>query len=245
MRSLIGKYRGRLIEAAEALNHRIWNFYRNESKGWIEIGGRYDGDSYYFRSWAYRLLNLLAVARLFEKEAIFIDAEIAGKADLDFIKYAKAFSWATCDVVIFECVNYPGDRQEDHLFKDTIRLICDACCKDGNFLDQEAVHAILEDHRYRAIYRFLDGLKRGEGRTRWDRMVVLDLLVMAFLNKFGYETQRSSQEDFDKAVNQIEHEKILGDLKFWMGRLGLNQDAGAAPVLDAIEGRLESRPTPR
>ena len=75
-------------------------------------------------------------------------------------------------------------------------------------------------------------------------MVVLDLLVMAFLNKFGYETQRSSQEDFDKAVNQIEHEKILGDLKFWMGRLGLNQDAGAAPVLDAIEGRLESRPTP-
>ena len=79
MRSLIGKYRGRLIEAAEALNHRIWNFYRNESKGWIEIGGRYDGDSYYFRSWAYRLLNLLAVARLFEKGAIFKNLEKRGK----------------------------------------------------------------------------------------------------------------------------------------------------------------------
>src|SRR5271157_5167706 len=81
LRTLIAKYQGRMVETAEALNHRMWNLYRNESKGWLDAHGKYDGAQYYFKSWAYRFLNFLAMARLFEKEAIFIDSRIAEKTD--------------------------------------------------------------------------------------------------------------------------------------------------------------------
>jgi hypothetical protein len=238
LRDLITKYRGRLVEAGEALNHRIWNFYRNEPHHWLDASGRYADSGYYFRSWAYRLLNVLAVARLFEKQAMFIDSRIAEKTDLDFIKYVKALGWAACDVSLFDGLNYPADRQTDHLFKDIVRLICDTCCADGNFLDQDAVHQVLQgksqDRRYQSVHRFLDGLKR----ARWDRIVVIDLFVMAFLNTFGYETQHSTAKDFDKVVREIENEQILRNLRRWLVKLGLEKETGARLIVNAIEARL-------
>ena len=238
LRTLIGRYQGRMIEAAEVLNHRMWNFYQNESKGWLDEHGRYDEAGYYFKSWAYRFLNFLAVARLFEKEATFVDSRVAEKTDLDFVKYIKAFFWATCDVALFSGINYGDFHQKDHLFRDVLRRISDACCEDGHFIDQEGVHEVLKTRDYQSIYKFLDGLKKGEGRLRWDRLLVLDLLVMAFLNSFGYEIQRSAPEDFSKVVENVEHEQVLCNLNRWLWKLGLAEQPGAASVRKAIDSRL-------
>jgi hypothetical protein len=239
LRALIAKYRGRIIETAEVLNHRMWNLYQNESKGWMDRQGNYDDAQYYFKSWAYRFLNFLAIARLFEKEAIFIDSRIAERTDLVFIKYVKAFGWATCDVALFSGVSYDDSRQKDHLFRDSLRRVCDACCKDGDFLDQQAVDKLLTSSDYQFIHRFFDGLKKDEDRLRWDRLVVLDLLIMAFLNSFGYDIQRSSQEDFKAVVEHVEHGKILRNLNGWLSKLGLDKESGAKLIRAAIQSRLE------
>lgn len=193
LRTLIAKYQGRMVETAEVLNHRMWNLYQNESKGWLDASGRYADAHYYFRSWAYRFLNFIAMTRLFEKEAIFIDSKIAEKSDLDFIKYVKAFGWATCDVALFSGVQYDDFRQKDHFFRDSLRHICDACCKEGNFLDQEEIHRLLNNSDYQSVYRFFDGLKKDENRLRWDRLVVVDLLLMAFLNS-DHRSKTSTQQ---------------------------------------------------
>jgi hypothetical protein len=238
LRTLISKYQGRMIEAAEVLNHRMWNLYKNEGKGWLDRQGNYEDAQYYFKSWAYRFINFLAMARLFEKEAIFIDSRIAEKTDLAFIKYMKAFGWATCDVALFSGVTYDDSRQKDHFFRDDLRRVCDACCKDGSFPDQEAIDRLLKSSDYQFIYRFFDGLKKEEGRLRWDRLVVLDLLIMAFLNSFGYDIQQSSQEDFKTVVKHVKHGKILRNLDGWLSKLGLEKEPSAKLIRVEIESRL-------
>jgi len=242
LRDLIAKYQGRMVETAEVLNHRVWNLYQNDSKGWLDANGRYADAHYYFKSWAYRFLNFLAMARLFEKEAVFIDSKIAEKTDLDFIKYVKAFGWATCDVAVFTGVQYDEFRQKDHFFRDSLRHICDACCKEGSFLDQESVHDILNSSKSQSVYRFFDGLKKEEDRLRWDRLVVLDLLLMAFLNSFGYDVQRSSPQDFDAVVGHVKHIQILHNLNNWLSKLGLDKEVGAGSIRVAIQSRLSTVP---
>jgi len=238
LRALIAKYQGRMVETAEVLNHRMWNLYQNESKGWLDASGRYADAQYYFKSWAYRFLNFLAMARLFEKEAIFIDSKIAEKSDLDFIKYVKAFGWATCDVALFTGVQYDDFRQKDHFFRDSLRHICDACCKEGNFLDQEKIHELLSNSDFQSVYRFFDGLRKDENRLRWDRLVAVDLLLMAFLNSFGYDMQRSSLEEFSTVVGHVKHTQILQNLNTWLSKLGLDKEAGAHSIRVTIESRL-------
>lgn len=238
LRTLIGKYQGRMIEAAEAFNHRMWNFYANEGKGWLDVQQRYDQPGYYFKSWAYRLVNFLAVARQFEKEATFVDSRIAEKSDLEFIEYVKAFAWATCDVALFEGLDHDPSHQKDHLFRDVLRAVCDACFENGIFLDQDSVHQKLARPPCDALYRFLDGLTKAEDRLRWDRLVVLHLLALAFLNMFGYDIQRSSQEQFNEVSGQVRRDQVLLNLKTWLPKLGLAGQSGAT-IEKAIKYRTE------
>jgi hypothetical protein len=37
LRELIGRYHGRVLQAAEDMNYRIFNLYTNESQGWLEV----------------------------------------------------------------------------------------------------------------------------------------------------------------------------------------------------------------
>ena len=235
LRTLIGRYQGQLVESGESLNHRMWNLYQNEAKGWLRQDGKYEEVPYYFQSWAYRFMNFFAVVRFFEREATYIDARVAEQTDLDFVKFIKAFNWAACDVALFEGIDYDAFHQTDHLFRDNLRRICDACCKEGAFLDHDKIHAVLREKANLSIYRFLDDLKSNEDRLRWDRLLVIDLLIMAFLNTFGYAVQRSTQNDFRTVVQKIRHPKILDNLQRWLSKLGLAEHAGAGLILKAMD----------
>ena len=79
----LARHRGRFLEAADDLSHRLWNYEQNEAKGWLILNGRYTGQMpYYAMSFAYRLLASLAAARRMEREAFYVDATVA--ADEDF-----------------------------------------------------------------------------------------------------------------------------------------------------------------
>src|SRR5687767_2951191 len=41
LRELIGRYHGRLLNAANSMNYRMWNLYSNEGKGWLDLKGDY------------------------------------------------------------------------------------------------------------------------------------------------------------------------------------------------------------
>ena len=242
LRELIGKYQGRMLEAAESLSHRMWNLYANQGRGWLDAHGKYSDCGYYLPSFVYRFLNFYTLARGFESEAILIDSHIAEDKDLDFVKFVKAFHWAICDVALFSNVGYDDKFSVDHFFRDLIREICDSCMQEGKFLRHEELRSVLlNTEEFGVVFRFFDGLKKNEPRLRWDRLVVVHLLLLAFINSFGYDMQQSTPMQFIDVVLQANEPQILKNLAVWLPKLGLHRNKPVKLILSAVNAPLGRR----
>ena len=295
LRDLIEKYHGRMLEAAVDWDRRMGQLYQHvpepherprgspygtDHPSLHLLRGRdfLDPKEYLFRSYVFRFLALCALARKFEAEAFFIDAQFASRKDFDFLKFAKAFLWAmtTSDLSDDE---FPG---QSHFPNDQFRPLLDRCYRPVNndlplVLDKEQQREVIFDIAYlhqlveqefESLYRrvdengeervmgpwrrdipdryynrddyefqaregdlttpgdlhkviaFFDGLHRDttyyerEKRLRvhrWDRLCVLHLLVMGFINRFGYPWQVARHERLAGAVNQIVDHDIVSD----------------------------------
>lgn len=236
LRELIGRYQGRMLEAAESLNHRMWNLYENQDKGWLNADGKYDDCGYYLPSFVYRFLNLCSLVRKFESDAIVIDSRIAEKRDLDFVKFGKAFAWAICDVALFGDIEYNAKYPTDHFFRDRLREICDACMDQETFRGQRELRTLLlNTPEFHVVFRFFDGLKRNEPRLRWDRLVTVHLILLAFINSFGYDMQKSTPQQFKYVALQAKNAQVLRNLVAWLPKLGLQPNAATRLIADAVE----------
>lgn len=242
LRELIGRYQGRMLEAAETLSHRMWNLYANQDKGWLDVHGKYE-ISYYHSSFVYRFLGFYALARAFEYEAVLIDSRIAEQKDLDFVKFVKALAWAICDVALFENIDYDTKYATDHFFRDRLREICDSCMDGGKFLGHEELRSVLvSTANYDVVLRFFDGLKKGEPRLRWDRLVAVHLLLLAFINSFGYDMQASTPEQFIDVAREANRAQVLKNLVSWVPKLGLQQNKPTKVLAKAVVFVLRSHP---
>jgi len=222
LRDLLGRYRGLLLEAAESFNHRSWNLYGNETKGWLDMNGSYSNEvDYYFHSWVGRLVKLMATANAFEDEAIFIDPKIADKADFEFIYTVKSWSLLICDAQLFKGLSYDSENPTDHLFKDSLKSLCSELWIDGKLCSGKAISKIMKTEHGLHIYRLLDGLCSTEVRLRWDRFVCLHLLVMLFLNEYGYSFHRSTPEQFREVIDKLRHPEIALNFRHSLQRLHL------------------------
>lgn len=236
LRELTGRYHGRLVSAANNLNNRFWNLYKNREKGWLNVGGDYHLAGYYFSSTAFRLMSFFALVREAESEAILLDARIATKTDFALLSYVAAFHWVMTDTVLFDGEAYDSSRQRDHFFSDQFRHYCELCSKDGESLTYEAFkNGPYLDENFVAVLRFLDGLSPFEDRMRWNRIVALHLLLMAFLNTYGYSRQKSTPAQFLDAAKQATGIACLKNIVAWLPRHDLAKERGAKQIVNAIK----------
>lgn len=236
LREMIGRYDGRILEAAVSLNYRFWNLYKNVGEGWLDIHGDYaNKENYYFQSSVCRFLHFCSLVLRFEREAQFIDSRIAEKADLDFLRYAKAFIWAATDADLFAGLGYDPFRPIDHFFRDELKVATDSCCDGDEFTSFRDFRAGIRKNRdLRDVLQFFDGLRPDEDRLRWNRVVALDLLIMAFINSFGYKWQKSTSKEFATTAGRICHPEIVMNLVSWLPKLGLDGERSIKQMLAAI-----------
>lgn len=248
LRSLIGRYHGRVLEAAESLNHRLWNLQENQDRGWLELDGQFDkmADFYYFRTTIYRFLELLGRLKKFQEEAIYIDARIAKKSDLEFLQYAKALEWVITDVALFDGMNYDNYHATDHLFKGHVAVACDACCEGENPISlatfEDRIRNGLIERALYPINCLFDGLA-ADGRPRWDRIVAFHLLLCAFINAFGYPMQRTSTAQLSQLASTIQHEQIPRNLIKWLNRLGIGERKEGKSLKSLLENVALQHPS--
>jgi hypothetical protein len=234
LRDLIGRYHGRLLQAANSLNYRFWNLYANADGGWLDVGGDVRNGGYYFTSFVHRFLSVAVRIRQFENESIFVDARIAEKKDFTFLSYLAALQWVLTDVSLFTGVDYDTNHQRDHFFSDNFRLYCDTCLTDGEFPSYQAFcERIKTDRSLDPVLRFFADLRRNEDRLRWDRLVAFHLLLMAFINTFGYETQHTSEAKFAQVAQNFRHPRIFDNLVHWLPRHGLGSNREARLITHA------------
>ncbi|MGH9714016.1 MAG: hypothetical protein ACRD5M_12035 [Candidatus Acidiferrales bacterium] len=242
LRDLIGCYHGRLLQVCNSLNYRLWNLYTNANAAWLDSGGDYQKPGYYMLSFVHRFLAVFSFIRQFENEAIYVDGRIAEKKDFIFLNYLDAIRWVMTDVALFEGITYDGSHQRDHFFADNFRQYCDGCSVEGNFITYEK----LKDHvatlrSLDPVFAYFDSLRPSEDRLRWDRLIALHLLLMAFINSFGYRPQYSSQTNFDSVAGQVRRQRILDNLVDWLPRHGLGKDKESKRIIHACQALRKSR----
>jgi hypothetical protein len=246
---LIGCYHGRLVDHATSWHYRMENIYANVGRGWLDVSGQYSRPDYFFRSTLYRFFALEAHAQLFENEQIFIDARVVDPSDLDFVKFVKALHWVMTDAALFEGLAYESFEGQDHLTSDRLRTLCEAFLDEGQvpsfrtfemrLRSEDAAEGKSELGR---VFMFFDGISPHEERFRWDRLICLHLLTMAFLRGFGYDWERPSDADLKNAINHIKHPEIARNLAAWLPRLGLGEHEALRDVRALLQRSAGASP---
>jgi hypothetical protein len=238
LRTLTGRFHGRLVEAADAWRNRMHNLYDHQAEGRMAVHGDYTEPDYYFGTTVYRFMTLASLARQFEAEAFTLDARIAEKSDLDVLKYVKAFRWIMTDLELIRGLEYEAWEARDHFLNDRYRGLCDAFAVKGvlpslaEFESRAGREPALEP-----VLCFFDGLRAEEERLRWDRLVAHHVLVMGFLNLAGYDMQHSSEKDLARAVGELRNPQVGANLVVAIDKLGLAAEPNAVRVQAALRAR--------
>lgn len=190
----------------------------------MDVRGDYKSAQYYFRTTLYRFLSLAAIARAFEREAIYIDYRIANSDDFVFLNLIKAWNWAISDVALFEGLPYDHAHARDHIFHDEMKRICELVWEEGRMQTHGHFRTLLkETDELNQVCRFMDGIRSGEHRYRWDRLVTIHLLVLLFQNEFGYPTRITGEAGLVDVAKLIRHKRIVDNLVEWLPKLGLDK----------------------
>ncbi len=224
-RELNGLYHGRIVNSANSLMQRQWNLYKNSENNWLRSTGCYADDGYYLLSTCHRFLSVLCLLRQLEKKAILLDNRTTERREYTFLNFITMMQWVMTDVALFEGIKYDPSIPRDHFFSDSLRQQSDHFVLNDDPMSFEQFSSSLSNsNNLFPTLDFFNGLSSGEGRLRWDRFVALHLILMAFINSFGYRRQYSSQDQFLEVANKIENKKVLLNLLNWLGRHDLGSD---------------------
>ncbi|MER7394607.1 hypothetical protein ABT381_03690 [Streptomyces sp. NPDC000151] len=244
LRNRIALYKGLLLETGGSMSNRLWNFFRHEGHGWLRMNGSCAASGYYIRSFAYRILCLIAVCRLIERQALFVDSVVAAGADRKFMEAMKLNIAVWIKVDLYDGLEYDGGRATDHFLRDRLADMADTLYIGGHLLSLREFRNRLaaDDAEYCVIFNFLDGARRQEeGRFRFDRLVAVQLSLLATLNRFGYEYQHVLPETFTSAAEQCEHPVILVNLCALVKRYRLEHEEGFREMVAAASAASASR----
>jgi hypothetical protein len=235
IKEVIAKNKTQLLEAAETLNHRLWNFLENYKKDWHRISDLKNlPDNYYFASFTYRILAFFAWVRKVETDMVFLDTTIATRKDLDFIKFLRLFTQIMCDVVLFKGLDYDHYYATDHFFQNDFIHMCKCCWKDDGVISysefKNNTNECLEECKHMA--EFLNGLNPNENRLRWDRLQSLHLVLLMFLSAYGYDFQRTGRRKMKILISKFPRPiKTIDNLRLMLERIHLKKQKEVKQVL--------------
>lgn len=238
LKGLIARYLGRMLEACGSFNHRMWNLYKEAQEQYLAVGSDLSEEHYYIDSMVHRFLAVCILIRGFEKEALYLDPRLVDKGDVEINRLFQAMRWSLTDVALFDGLPYDSFESSDHFFSDQLRQIADDAMSDGELLSRrELRERAAAGDAVADVYSFFDGINSTENRYRWDRLIVFHLLVMAFLNSYGDDTQKTAQPDLAKISARIRHQPVVTNLMAWIPKLGLERMESGKQLKRALKKR--------
>jgi len=225
IKEVFAKYKVHLLTSCEDYNYRMWNFYSNHSKKWINIsdrGSNYNNPQhYYFHSFVYRFLSVLAWIKKIQKEIIFIDTTLASKNDLEFIKFMRVISRLFCDLT-------PEDKKGDktyaidHFYRDNLNLFPDSIITESGIKSYSEYMENLTNLQLPLLdlYKWFDGISPLEDRKRWDVLYFLHLTIVVFLNNYGYDFQKTNEIKLKKLKQVLDNSQKQVSMKSFFELLG-------------------------
>jgi hypothetical protein len=243
IKDVIARNKTHLLNSAESLNHRLWNFYYGNYKKQWHIRADFP-QQYYLSSFVYRFLAFFAWVRRVEREMFFLDTTVATREDLNFVKYLRLLNQVMCDTELFANLDYETANATDHFFKNEFYSMSEALWKDGEIFTFEEFknndNSCID--RSQKLVEFLNGMSPDEDRLRWDRLQALHYVLMMFLNSFGYDFQLTNVEKITALVNESPRpNKTSANLRSMIKKLKLNRDKGMLSIINEIHPNGEPK----
>lgn len=232
-----------ILNSADSLKGRIANLFSNEeSLDWISVNGNFQNtDNYYFHSTTFRILDLLARIVHLNRELVYMDTTIASNEDTVFLKYLKVIQLSFQKYNLFDGLE--GELTFDILERDVIyrndleelsELLFDT--EFGKIMSISGYKNLVEldSSKFRIIHEFLDGISPNENRLRYDRLVVLYLVLIPFLDRFGYDYQKVSNEKIKNIISRLKKKGVLPNFTNLIERYHLSKEKGMKRILKQI-----------
>ena len=196
-------YKGHILNSASDLNGRFKNLTKFKRYDWLEMNGGYINNRYYFKSSLYRILSFYAWLHLLKEELIYMDTVISEKEDIEFLKFIHVFPLPFHDGDLVNNITTESEndelsydeRSQDLIFRDVFNcMFLWMITEDKKVITYEEFLLSYETHIeiIKPLCEYLDGINPNENRFRWDRIFIVQLLLIAFLNKFGYDYHRTN-----------------------------------------------------
>jgi len=243
LRDHIGFHKGAILGAADELAVRLGNYQATpDAPTWLQ-----NKRGYYARSFAFRILANWAAIERFNRQAVYIDARVATRPDWTFLKAAKLNLDAWSAVRLFDGLGYSGFETSDHFFRGQITTFVDSLTYPGSDRSRtwgEFGKALDEGSGdFDELFNFLSGLDAKTSQLKYQRLMAVDLVIIATLNSFGYDYQRKPPERI-REISARCCPEVRANLRQMMVDLNLEKEQGFRELAKVLkEGPIASRST--
>ncbi len=195
----IAKTKIPLLNSAEAINNRLWNFINNIKENWhsIEEEKWLDEESYYLRSFVYRLLVFIYWVLDTEKSIISFDSTVVDKRDNDYLKFVKTFKHIFCDLLILEELGYKNSDTSNHFYINDLQKYAKYVKNDkGEVIDYDEFYEKIKENysEIRELFLYIHEIKNNENNKNWNVLKCYHLLILEFLNNYGHDYQVTDKD---------------------------------------------------
>jgi hypothetical protein len=235
----IAIHKGILLQCVENLHGRLKNYAKNHSEPWLKANGNYIPERYYLDSTVYRFLVFFAQIKIIEKDLIYIDTVIAQKKDLRMLKYFKLFHIIMCDVDLFENHVYDANEETDHFFSNSFYSLSNSVIDNKQIIDFEEfiMKKPIIISKIEKIYKYFDSINPNESRLRCERLKILHLALIVFLNEYGYDYHKTDTKKLKFLKQKLGTYTLIDNFRKMIKKVKLNKTYSDPfeKVIEAVE----------
>lgn len=172
-----------------------------------------------------------------KEDLLYLDSTIATKKDLEFIKFLRVINQILCDVRLFSNFDYDKNEQRDHFFSNNLDFYSQQILtEDTIFTYTEFIQNYQElQNEIEGVCRFIEKISPYEDRLRWDRLQLFNITLMVFLNSFGYEFQRTTNEKLIEVANHPRPIRLVENYKDIIQKSGLSKQKEFKKVFKVLD----------
>lgn len=235
VREAISKYKVPLLNSAESLNHRLWNFSKNASEAWhIRRNEENISDKYYLLSFCYRFLLFFSLCRKVDLELVYLDSTVSTKKDLELLKYLKLFPQIFSDTEIFKGTGYNRSVATDHFFSDEFRELVSAMSDDDKVLSYSEFKKKVEEGKFTHLISYFSGISLNHSCLRWQVLNSFHFILMAFLNDYGYDFQKTSKQKIVDLAKSLPPNMLIKNACTFIERACLSNNKEVRKAMSAL-----------
>ncbi|WP_417286112.1 hypothetical protein [Cobetia marina] len=236
IRKFVVRHHGYLVRYTSNMSYRLFNMYSNKNRCWLDVGKKYSSNNYYYNSTLYRFMCVIACIYQVDQESLIMNTKVAEKKDLLFLNYSEAIHWVMTDTALFEGLDYNNYEQSCHFFSDKLREYGALCVNEDKVVSMDIfLKHINHESGIGPVLDYFDGIELDENNFKWDRLVVLHLILLAFLNEYGYRRHRSDDKVFLEVAGKINNIQVLTNFVEWIPKLDFNNNKEIRKIMCAYE----------